>query len=98
MHPTLGQGLALMTRVFSGLRPGPRGGPRAKARRRLAPEVAPLEGRVLQYFAVDAAVAPNTLWPPDSRFVPVTISGFFHEFALVGTGTKVRQVFEKLPG
>jgi hypothetical protein len=87
-----------MTRVFSGLGSGGHPTRRAKPRRRVAPEVAPLEGRLLQYFSVTAAVTPSTLWPPNGLYDPVTVSGTFKEYAIVGTGAKAHIVYEKLPG
>lgn len=98
MHPTLRHGLSFMSRIVSGLGSGGRSSRRSKPRRRVAPEVAPLEGRLLQYFSVTASVTPNTLWPPNGQYDPVTVSGTFKEYAIVGTGAHAHIVYENLPG
>ncbi|WP_406697259.1 hypothetical protein V5E97_00335 [Singulisphaera sp. Ch08] len=94
MHPTLRHCLEATVRVASRLLPQGCRPPRAKARRRAAPELTSLEDRILQYFSVDATVVPSTLWPPNQRYVPVTLTGTLHEFSVVNG----RQVFQELGG
>lgn len=94
MHPTLRHYLETTSRVVSRFLPGRSHSARAKSRRRARPELTALEDRMLLYFGVEATVVPDTLWPPNGRFVPVTVSGTFHEFAIEGT----KVVYKKLPG
>lgn len=95
MHPTLRHCLEATSRVVSRLLPQGCRSPQAKSkRRRAAPELTPLEDRVLQYFSVDATVVPSTLWPPNDRYVPVTVTGTLREFSVVNN----KQVFQELGG
>jgi hypothetical protein len=94
MHPTLRHCLEATSRVVSRLLPRGYRPPQAKSRRRAAPELTALEDRILQYFSVEATVVPSTLWPPNDRYVPVTVSGKLHEFAIVNN----KQVFMELGG
>jgi hypothetical protein len=94
MHPTLRHCLEATSRVVSSLLPQKRRPSRAKPRRRAVPELAPLEDRMLLFFNVAASAVPNTLWPPNGRFVPVTITGTLREFSLQGN----KPIFQKLGG
>lgn len=38
-------------------------------------EVTPLEGRCLMFAGATATVTPDVLFPPNGRFVPVTVTG-----------------------
>jgi hypothetical protein len=94
MHPTLRQGLALATRVATGLRSSLQPDPAPKPRRRAAPQLDQLESRQLMIFGVKATIVPAPIWPPNNQYIPVTISGTFIEFTTVGN----KQVVKKLPG
>jgi hypothetical protein len=94
MHPTLRHCLETTSRVVSGLLPHKTRPARAKPRRRAVPELTPLEDRMLLYFSVEATAVPSTLWPPNGRFVPVTISGTLREFSIQGN----KPIFQKLGG
>ncbi len=95
MHPTLRPAMALWNRLFRGLGSVQRGMTVRRARRKLEPQLAPLESRQLLYFSPTVATAvPSTLWPPNSRYVPVVVSGLFKEFALIGN----KPDFRLLPG
>lgn len=94
MHPTLRHCLETTSRLVSLLLPQKRRPAQAKTRRRAMPELTALEERKLLYFSVAASAVPDTLWPPNDRYVPVTVSGTLREFAIEGN----KQVFKKLPG
>jgi hypothetical protein len=85
--------MAMMTRLHSRFRSG-KAATRTSRTRRVAPQLNSLEDRQLLYFGVTATAVPSTLWPPNSRYVPVAVSGTFREYALVNG----KQVFENLPG
>ncbi|WP_422925002.1 hypothetical protein [Singulisphaera sp. PoT] len=95
MHPTLRPAMAMLNRLFRGLGLDPQGNKARRGRRRLEPQLAPLESRQLLYFSPAVATAvPSTLWPPNGGYVPVVVSGTFREFALVND----KPVFTLLPG
>lgn len=94
MHPTLRHCLEATTRVVSRLLPRANRVSPGKSRRRAKPELTALEDRVLQYFSVDAAVVPSTLWPPNDRYVPVTVTGKLREFSIVNN----KPVFQEVGG
>lgn len=95
MHPTLRPAMAMLNRWFRGLGSERRGTSARRSRRRLEPQLAPLESRQLLYFSPAVATAvPTTLWPPNSQYVPVVVSGQFKEFTLVNN----KAVFKLLPG
>ena len=98
MHPSLRPGMGMLRRLFDGLRQGRRLSARARNPRRIAPAVDPLESRMLMYFSLTpTSVVPSTLWPPNGRFVPVTVSGSATEFSIVGVAHP-KQVIGQLPG
>jgi len=87
--------MALLNRWFRGLGSELRGTNARRSQRRLKPQLAPLENRQLLFFSPTVATAvPSTLWPPNSRFVPVVVSGEFKEFTLINN----KPVFMLLPG
>lgn len=95
MHPTLRPVFEFMGRLVRGLGSERLGAERPRGKRRLAPAVAPLEGRELMAFAQSIASAvPSTLWPPNGRLVPVLVSGQFNEFVVINN----KQVFKNIPG
>lgn len=95
MHPTLRPAVAALKRLLGELRPGRRKAGPARVRPRFAPGVGALEGRSLLSFSMNSLTAvPNTLWPPNGRYVPVVVSGTLQEFTVVGN----KQVFKALNG
>jgi len=97
MHPTLRNCLKAAAHLASRIAPSLRASrfeARAKVQRRAKPVLDGLEERVLLYFSVDAAVVPSTLWPPNNKYIPVTITGTAREFSIEGN----KQVFQNLPG
>lgn len=71
----------------------------ARQQRRRIPEVVTLEGRRLLSLSVTALeVTPSVLWPPNGRFVPVTVTGKLLQFEIVTVNDKSKVIVRSLPG
>lgn len=71
----------------------------ARRQRKRIPEVVPLEGRAMLSLTVTALqVTPSVLWPPNGRYVPVTVTGKLLQFEIVTVNDKSKVVVGSLPG
>lgn len=71
----------------------------ARRKRRRIPEVVTLEGRALLSLAVtELKATPTILWPPNGRYVPVTVTGKLLQFEVVTVNNKTKVVTHSLPG